>query len=53
MFLSQSETRGEVGVGKMNGSVGESLEVKGPVFSGLRVLSFQNSTESNSLFIFS
>lgn len=51
MFLSQSETSGEVGVDKMKGRAGESEEVRGPVFSGLRFLSFQNSAESNSPFI--
>ena len=51
MFLSQSETRGEVGVGKTKGRIGESLEVRGPVFTGLRLLSCQKITVSHFLLV--
>ena len=49
MFLSLSKTRGDVGVDKKKRRVGESLEARGPVFSGLSFLRFQNSAESKSL----
>lgn len=52
MFLSQSQTRGEDSVGKMEGRAGESLEERGPVFSTSRFFSSQNSTESSSFLYF-